>query len=124
MFSSTMLKENESLFIPLNLENFRQGSKKSVDSMPRIIEPYVSALIGASGISRHQAKTCFYYAVATHLLPEQLELMPILAIIGALGTGKSKLMAQLVKMVKQPKLIGGGLRWLQYGMYLSEKVRF
>ena len=122
MFSSTMLKEHESLFIPLNLENFRCGGKKSVDSEEEslfiddallvktkelgIAESYISALIRASGISRQQAKTCFYYAIATHLLPDNLELMPILAIIGALGTGKSKLMAQLGKMVKQSKLIG------------------
>jgi len=107
MLSSTTQKNPDPLFIPLNLENFRQGGKKSLKTVILgIIEPYISALIGASGISRHQAKTCFYYAVATHLLPEQLLLMPILAIIGALGTGKSKLLAQLGKMVKQPKLIG------------------
>jgi hypothetical protein len=93
MKSSTTHEEDECLFIPLNLECFRLGG-------------YISALIGASGISRQQAKTCFYYAVATHLLPEKLQLMPILAIIGPLGTGKSKLLAQLGKMVKQPKLIG------------------
>lgn len=71
-----------------------------------ITEKYISALIRASGISRHQAKTCFYYALAIHLLPEQLQLMPILAIIGALGTGKSWLLAQLMKMVNEPKMIG------------------
>ena len=92
MFSDTTHEEDESLFIPLNLECFRLGG-------------YISALIRASGISRQQAKTCFYYAVATYLIPELL-LMPILAIIGALGTGKSKLLAQLGKMVNQPKLIG------------------
>jgi len=92
MNSSTTHEEDE-LFIALNLECFRLGG-------------YISALIGASGISRQQAKTCLYYAVATHLLPEKLQLMPILAIIGPLGTGKSKLLAQLGKMVKQPKLIG------------------
>ena len=106
MESSTTHKEDE-LFIALNLESFRLGGKKSLETkVPGMIEPYISALIRASGISRQQAKTCFYYAVATHHLPEQLQLMSILAIIGALGTGKSKLLAQLRKMVKQPKLIG------------------
>ena len=64
MFSSTMLEDYESLFIPLNLECFRTGGNKSVDSIPGITDPYISALIRASGISRVQAKTCFYYAVA------------------------------------------------------------
>jgi len=88
MFSSTTHKEDE-LFIPLNLESFRFGGKKSVDSgaissfiddaprketeIPGFMEPYSSALIGASGISRVQAKTCFYYAVVTHLLPDDLQ---------------------------------------------------
>ncbi len=122
MLSSATHKEYESLFIPLNLECFRTGGKKPVDSEVEspftddaplvktkvigIAEPYILALIGVSGISQPQAKTCFYFAVATHLLPEQLQLMPILAIIGALGPGKSKFMTQLGKMVKQPKLIG------------------
>ncbi|MFC2006014.1 hypothetical protein ACFLVG_03540 [Chloroflexota bacterium] len=107
MLSDTTLKDYDSLFIPLNLKSFRYGRDK-----PRVcgkiisIEPYISALMGASGINRLQAKICFYYAVATHLLPEKLDIMTILAIIGALGTGKSKLLAQLRKMVKQPKLIG------------------
>lgn len=106
MFSSTAHKEDE-LFIALNLESFRLGGKKSLETkVPGMIEPYISALIRASGISRQQAKTCFYYALATHLLPEQLQLMPILAIIGPLGTGKSGLLKQLGKLVNQPKLIG------------------
>jgi hypothetical protein len=106
MLSKTTLEDDEPLFISLNLECFRLGGKKSTKTeMARIIEPYITALIGASGISRHQAKTCFYYTVATFLISELL-LMPILAIIGALGTGKSKLLAQLGKMVNQPKQIG------------------
>jgi hypothetical protein len=79
MLSKTTLEDDEPLFISLNLECFRLGGKKSTKTeMARIIEPYITALIGASGISRHQAKTCFYYTVATFLISELL-LMPILA---------------------------------------------
>lgn len=66
---------------------------------------YVPAIMGASGITEEQAKTCLYYAVATHLLPDELDRMPILAVIGPQGTGKSDLLAQLSTMVNKPKSI-------------------
>jgi hypothetical protein len=66
---------------------------------------YVPAIMGASGITKEQAKTCLYYAVATHLLPDELDRMPILAVIGPLGTGKSDLLTQLSTMVNEPKVI-------------------
>lgn len=122
MQNESIISELHDDFIPLNTEAFRVGGTKPVNykevsklvadappprnQIPEAIEPYISALMGASGINRHQAKTCFYYAVSTHLLPDKLDLMPILAVIGPLGTGKSKLLTQLGRMVKQPKLIG------------------
>lgn len=66
----------------------------------------IAAIMGASGITEEQAKTCLYYAIATYFLPDKLELMPILAIIGPIGTGKTDLLNQLEKMVNNPKLIG------------------
>ncbi|MFC2051558.1 hypothetical protein ACFLT4_02375 [Chloroflexota bacterium] len=68
---------------------------------------YVPAIMGASGITKEQAKTCLYYAIATYLLPDKLELMPILAIIGPHGTGKTDLAKQLVKMVNTPRWVRG-----------------
>lgn len=67
---------------------------------------YVPAIMGASGITKDQAKTCLYYAMATHFLPEELNIMPILAIVGPQGTGKSDLLTQLSTMVKEPKDVG------------------
>lgn len=67
---------------------------------------YVPAIMGASGITKEQAKTCFYYAIATYLIPDTLGRMPILAIIGPHGTGKTCLLNQLATMAKEPKLIG------------------
>ena len=66
---------------------------------------YVPALMGASGISREQAKTCFYYAIATFLLREKVNVMPLLVIKGPQGTGKSALLKQIRKMVKEPEEI-------------------
>jgi hypothetical protein len=67
----------------------------------------IPAIMGASGITKEQAKTCLYYAIATYFLPDKLEIMPILEIIGPHGTGKTNLLKQLQMMVNKPKLIGG-----------------
>ena len=64
---------------------------------------YVPALMGASGITKEQAKTCFYYAIATYLLPDKVNLMPLLVIMGPHGTGKSALLSQMGKMVQDPE---------------------
>lgn len=66
---------------------------------------YVPAIMGASGITKEQAKTCLYYAIATFLLPDKINLMPLLVIMGPQGTGKSVLLEQLGKMVNEPKEI-------------------
>ena len=66
----------------------------------------IPAIMGASGITIEQAKTCLYYVIATYFLPDRLELMPILAIIGPQGTGKTDLLTQLGKMTNDTKLIG------------------
>ena len=45
---------------------------------------YVPAIMGASGITKEQAKTCLYYAIATFLLPEEINRFPLLMITGPL----------------------------------------
>lgn len=67
----------------------------------------IPAIMGASGVTKEQAKTCLYYTIATYLLPDELDLMPILAIIGPIGTGKTDLLNQLAKMANEPKRVGG-----------------
>lgn len=66
---------------------------------------YVPAIMGASGITKEQAKTCLYYAVATYLIPDTLKRIPLLLIHGSHGTGKTSLLNQMVKMVNKPKKI-------------------
>ena len=60
---------------------------------------YVPALMGASGITKEQAKTCLYYAIASYLIPDKVKRMPLLTIMGPHGTGKTSLLKQLSKMV-------------------------
>ncbi len=66
---------------------------------------YVPGLMGASGITKEQAKACLYYAIATFLLPDRINLMPLLVIMGPQGTGKWDLLEQMGKMVNEPKEI-------------------
>jgi nicotinamide riboside kinase len=67
----------------------------------------IPAIMGASGITKEQAKTCLYYVIATYFVPDEIELMPILAIIGPQGTGKTELLKQLAKMANSPKWVRG-----------------
>ena len=67
----------------------------------------IPAIMGASGITKEQAKTCLYYVIATYFVPDEIELMPILAIIGPHGTGKTALLEQLSKMANSPKRVRG-----------------
>lgn len=81
-------------------------------------QPYVETLKRASGITEAQAKTCFYYAVATHLLEKVVDLskagpeeealahIPLLVFLGPHATGKTSLLKQMEKLVWKPKLIG------------------
>ena len=66
---------------------------------------YIPAIMGASGITKEQAKTCLYYAIATYKLSEKLKRMPLLEIIGSPGTGKSDLLTQLSRIANEPKYI-------------------
>jgi len=82
----------------------------------------VESLQSVSGITREQAKTCVYYAVTTYLLDSYPDdyLVPILCLLGNSGTGKSKVMHLLVKLVNQPtKLNGRGKTFSEIGRSLN-----
>jgi hypothetical protein len=72
--------------------------------LPKALEPYVEAMLGATGISEWQAQTCVLYALLTWHLDE-LEYIPALVWLGATGTGKSRGIDQMLFMVKDPKPI-------------------
>jgi len=69
------------------------------------LEPYVEVLLGASGITEEQARICLLYTLCTYR--EDLDRIPILAITGTTGTGKSVLLEQLVLLVHSPNVATG-----------------
>ena len=73
------------------------------------VDVAVESLQSVSGIAREQAKTCVYYAVMTYLLDSYPDdyLIPILCLQGNSGTGKSKAMHLLAKLVNQPTSLNG-----------------
>jgi len=83
----------------------------------------VESLQSVSGMTREQqAKTCVYYAVMTCLLDSYPDdyLVPILCLQGNSGTGKSKAIHMLVKLVNQPtRLDGRGRTFSEIGRSLN-----
>lgn len=65
----------------------------------------IPAIMRASGITKEQARTCLYYVIATYFLPDDIDIMAILLIVGPQGTGKTGLLKQLYTMVNNPKII-------------------
>ncbi|MFC2005892.1 hypothetical protein ACFLVG_02910 [Chloroflexota bacterium] len=70
------------------------------------LEPFVKALLGASGITEEQAKICLLYALCTYRTTI-LEKLPMLAIIGMTGTSKSAVLEQMLPLVNAPHLSKG-----------------
>lgn len=75
----------------------------------QIIDTAVHAVQLVSGLTGEQAKTCAYYAVMTHLLDTYPDdyLIPILCLQGNSGTGKSKAVKLMVKLVNAPIVLNG-----------------
>ena len=69
------------------------------------LEQYLQVLLGASGITEEQAKICLLYALCTYR--DDLNTIPILAIMGMTGTGKSTLLNQMLCLVNEPKISTG-----------------
>lgn len=72
-----------------------------------LLKRAIDAMMSASGLTKEQAKTCVYYAVMTFLREEYSELIPILLFLGNSGTGKSRAMNQMERIVNQPTRIEG-----------------
>jgi len=71
--------------------------------MPHL-EPYIRAMLTASGITEFQAKTMIFYGLGCYHLDE-FERYPLLTLFGETGTGKSEAMKQLIKLLPRWKLI-------------------
>ena len=69
------------------------------------MQPFVQALLGASGITKEQAKIYLLYVLCT--FRTGLRIMPILAFIGMTGTGKSAVLDQMLFLVNAPTIATG-----------------
>ena len=63
------------------------------------LQPYVDAMLGASGLILMQAKTAVYYGILTYRYEEFPNLVPILPYLGPTGTGKSRSIDQMEKFI-------------------------
>jgi len=72
----------------------------------QIITNYANAVTSACGFDLNQAKTVVYWATTTHAL-DKLQKMPILAVLGGHGSGKSTLMTLLEQICYSPINIDG-----------------
>lgn len=91
--------------IPIYLKEMKESLLRAIAN--GLLRPAIDAMVSASGLTKDQAKTCVYYAVATFLTDQYAELMPILLFQGNSGTGKSMAMNQLEKLVNEPRRIQG-----------------
>jgi hypothetical protein len=80
------------------------GKKRVKMAIDTRVQPYVTAMQGASGLSEFDAITSVLYAIVTHI---DLEEYPILCYLGVAGSGKSEAMKQLFPMCRGSKLIQG-----------------
>jgi energy-coupling factor transporter ATP-binding protein EcfA2 len=71
-----------------------------------IVTSYADAITSACGLDTNQARTAVYWALATHAI-DKLNIMPILAIFGGHGSGKSSLIACLQQIAHNPRHIDG-----------------
>lgn len=72
----------------------------------QVITNYANAITSACGLDPNQAKTVVYWAIVTHAM-DKLNIMPILVIQGAHGTGKSDLLELLGQICYSPIPING-----------------
>ena len=94
----------------------------STDELQGQVNRAVDSLQSVSGLAREQAKTCIYYVVMTYLLDSYPDdyLIPILCLQGNSGTGKSKSIRLLAKLVNQPTSLNGrGKTFSQMGKDLD-----
>jgi hypothetical protein len=95
-------------------------SDVSMDINPKI-EPYVKAMLGASGLGTFDAVTSVLFAITTHI---DLEQYPILVYLGATSTGKTSAMRQLLPMCKGSKWIQGGTFAIQRNAVAGVRTAF
>jgi hypothetical protein len=71
------------------------------------LQPYVDAMLGASGLTPLQAKTSVYYGILTYRCEEFPQLVPILVHYGSRGRGKSRAIDQEEAFFNSPVRVVG-----------------
>ena len=73
------------------------------------VDMAAESMQSVSGLAREQTKTCVYYAVMTYLLPTYPDdyLIPPLCFQGNSGTGKSRAIGYMEKIVNEPSKLDG-----------------
>lgn len=71
------------------------------------LQPYVDAMLGASGLTPMQAKTAVYYGILTYRYERFPNLVPILHYLGPTGTGKSGAINQMEKFANVATRVPG-----------------
>jgi hypothetical protein len=74
--------------------------------MPRL-EPYIKAMMRASGINEFQAKTMIYYGLGCYHI-DDFDEYPLLTLFGETGTGKTRGIMELEQMLPEWNLIESG----------------
>jgi hypothetical protein len=85
----------------------------------KLLQPFVDAMLGASGLTLMQAKTAVYYGILTYLYEEFPDLVPILNILGPTGTGKSEAIKQMERFINVPIRVPGST-YTDLGLGLHE----
>lgn len=86
--------------------------------MPRL-EPYIKAMLGASGITEFQAKTMIYYGLGCYHI-DSFDEYALLTLFGKTKTGKTKAMEQLAKVLPQWVLVESGATYSDLAKALHE----
>lgn len=87
--------------------------------MPHL-EPYIRAMLTASGITEFQAKTMIYYGLGCYQV-DSFDEYPLLTLLGDTGTGKSRAVEQLEKVLPEWKLIEEGATYSDLAKGLDNK---
>lgn len=85
----------------MNSGDERSQDADRAERLRSLAEPLIGAVRRVSALDQFWAKTCIYYAIATHGLYE-LPWFPILSLQGEYASGKSQLMKLIRHFVKDP----------------------
>ena len=118
MFNSTMLKEHESIFIPLSLESFRLRDPKPINPMFETLPDVEATLRKHFEIVDWQGVELLLAAAVAHYAPGE---MLWLREIGPSRSGKTELLRAISAHSDCARMEAIGFIWLWLKIKISEK---